>query len=55
MKYKNANEILPPELIEEIQRYIQGESIYIPKKDKQLHKTITEYRVELKKRNTRIY
>ncbi|MGX6445674.1 CD3324 family protein [Neobacillus sp. K501] len=31
MKYVNANNILPEKLIEEIQKYIQGETIYIPK------------------------
>ena len=55
MKYKNVNKILPPELIEEIQKYIQGEIIYIPKKDKQIHKVPTEYRIELEKRDARIY
>ncbi len=55
MKYKNANEILPCELVEEIQRYIQGEFLYIPKKDRQVHKAVTEYRIELEKRNSKIY
>ncbi len=55
MKYKNINEILPPELVEEIQKYIQGESVYIPRKDKKIHKAPTEYKIELEKRNTRIY
>nr|WP_277987892.1 CD3324 family protein [Metabacillus sp. cB07] len=31
MKYVNANEVLPDRLITEIQQYIQGESIYIPR------------------------
>ena len=31
MKYTAANDILPTELIEEIQKYIQGQYIYIPK------------------------
>lgn len=34
MKYINANMILPEKLIEEIQKYIQGKYIYIPKKKK---------------------
>ena len=55
MKYRNVNEILPPELVEEIQKYIQGESVYIPKKDKITRKAPTEYKIELEKRNTRIY
>ncbi|WP_312476573.1 CD3324 family protein [Neobacillus sp.] len=31
MKYVNANNLLPEKLIAEIQRYVQGETIYIPK------------------------
>ncbi|MCL2095616.1 MAG: CD3324 family protein [Oscillospiraceae bacterium] len=33
--YRNAKEILPADLLEEIQRYIKGEIIYIPKRDEQ--------------------
>lgn len=32
MKYLNASEILPDELLSEIQKYTQGEVIYIPRK-----------------------
>ncbi|MEK4966591.1 CD3324 family protein [Cytobacillus sp. FSL R7-0696] len=31
MRYQKAKNVLPPELLKEIQKYIQGESIYIPK------------------------
>lgn len=31
MKYKNAFDILPDKLLHEIQKYIEGEAIYIPK------------------------
>ncbi|CAH2715354.1 hypothetical protein BACCIP111895_02538 [Neobacillus rhizosphaerae] len=31
MKYVNANNLLPEKLIAEIQKYVQGETIYIPK------------------------
>ncbi|CRK82107.1 helix-turn-helix domain of resolvase [Neobacillus massiliamazoniensis] len=31
VKYVNANNILPATLITEIQKYVQGETIYIPK------------------------
>lgn len=55
MKYKNANDILPTELVEEIQKYVQGEFLYIPKKDRQPYRAITEYKIELKKRNDRLY
>lgn len=30
MPYKNAKDIFPPELLVEIQKYAQGERIYIP-------------------------
>ena len=32
MVYKNARGVLPDELIEEIQKYVDGASIYIPAK-----------------------
>lgn len=31
MKYKNAAEVLPPGLLREVQYYIEGELLYIPK------------------------
>ena len=31
MKYKNASEILPEELLREVQKYASGELLYIPK------------------------
>lgn len=30
MNYKNANEVIPQHLLTEIQKYVQGETIYIP-------------------------
>ena len=33
MKYKNAAEILPPELLREVQYHIEGELLYIPRSD----------------------
>lgn len=30
MNYKNAKDVLPPDLLKEIQIYVQGERIYIP-------------------------
>ncbi|GLI05432.1 MULTISPECIES: CD3324 family protein [Paenibacillus] len=35
MKYTNAKKILPEMLIIEIQKYVQGESIYIPRQEKE--------------------
>ena len=34
MSYQNAKDILPKEIVTQIQQYIQGETIYIPKKTK---------------------
>ncbi|WP_199615941.1 CD3324 family protein [Paenibacillus alkalitolerans] len=31
MNYKNGRDVLPPSLLRELQKYIQGELIYIPK------------------------
>ena len=33
MNYKNGREVLPPRLLEELQQYIQGELLYIPKQE----------------------
>lgn len=33
MRYKNGRDVLPPELLIELQKYIDGELIYIPKKE----------------------
>lgn len=33
MKYKNAKDVLPPDLLNEVQKYSCGEILYIPKMD----------------------
>jgi Mor family transcriptional regulator len=33
MTYKNGKDILPPSLLKQLQDYIQGEIVYIPKKE----------------------
>jgi Mor family transcriptional regulator len=33
LKYQNAKTVLPDELLKEIQKYVQGEMVYIPKPD----------------------
>lgn len=35
MQYKNGKEVLPQSLLKELQKYIQGELIYIPKQGNQ--------------------
>jgi len=32
MRYRNASEILPDELLKEIQKYVSGDALYIPQK-----------------------
>lgn len=31
MSYRNGKEVFPPALLEEIQRYVQGTCVYIPR------------------------
>lgn len=38
LKYINANKVLPEKLIVEIQKYIQGETLYIPKQETEYQK-----------------
>lgn len=35
MSYVNGKDVLPPELLEKLQGYIQGELLYIPRKTEQ--------------------
>ena len=55
MKYKNANDVLPEDLLVLVQEYIQGEYIYIPVREKQIVKSPTDYKTELEKRDVHIY
>lgn len=55
MKYQKASDILPDELVEEIQNYVQGEYLYIPIREKTQRSKPTEYMVELQKRDAHIY
>ena len=36
MGYRNGAEILPPHLLEEVQKYIEGGLIYVPKRGKKV-------------------
>ncbi len=55
MKYKNAAKILPPEMIEQLQQYVQGEYLYIPIKEREVHSNMTDYALEVQKRDEHIY
>ena len=56
MSYIKAEEILPEELIRQIQKYVDGVYIYIPRKPGTRHPwgQETDYKAELKARNDRI-
>ena len=56
VSYIKAEEILPEELIRQIQEYADGVYIYIPRKPGTRHSwgQETDYRSELKARNDRI-
>ena len=56
MSYIKAEEILPEELIRQIQEYADGVYIYIPQKPGARHAwgQETDYKAELKLRNDRI-
>ena len=56
MSYIKAEEILPEELIRQIQEYAEGVYIYIPRKPGPRHAwgQETDYKAELKARNDRI-
>ena len=56
MSYIKAEEILPEELIRQIQKYADGVYIYIPRKPGTRHAWghKTDYKAELKARNDRI-
>ena len=57
MGYIRAEEILPAEVIELIQQYVDGESIYIPRSPahRQAWGTGTQIKQELFTRNQQIY
>lgn len=57
MGYIKAEEILPIEVIELIQQYVDGENIYIPRKEsnRQAWGTGTQIRQELLSRDRQIY
>lgn len=55
MSYLSAEEILPKELIEMIQQYVSGTTIYIPSKEKQIWGSKTDTKEVLSQRNKDIY
>lgn len=56
MRYINANEILPKQLIKELQNYVQGGYVYVPIKtdERKNWGEQSGYRLELDRRNEKI-
>jgi len=57
LSYVNGKDVLPPGLLEELQGYIQGELLYIPKKSEQRVKwgENSGSRKEIASRNAEIF
>lgn len=57
MSYANARDIFPDEILEIIQNYVEGEFLYIPKKEenKIAWGQLTNSKNELAKRNSNIF
>lgn len=57
MSYISAKEVLPQEILESVQRYVDGRAIYIPRKteEKRAWGQATETRERLRLRNERMY
>ena len=55
MSYIRADEILPKELLEAIQQYVDGKVIYIPRKEKQEWGSGTSAKEYFRERNEKIY
>ncbi|MBQ7360037.1 MAG: hypothetical protein IJW63_08080 [Lachnospiraceae bacterium] len=55
MSYLRAEDVLPKKLLETIQQYVNGQTIYIPSKEKQVWGSSTDTRQILQTRNEKIY
>lgn len=60
MKYKNAKDVLPKELLREVKKYAAGSLLYIPSEeaehlDSQMKRSLTDFKQNLMVRNQRIY
>ncbi len=56
MKYENAKDLLPPELLTQVQKYVSGKLMYVPiAEEAKGWGTASGYRQKLLKRNQTIY
>jgi Mor family transcriptional regulator len=51
VKYTNGKDVLPPDLLEQVQQYVQGGLIYVPKREKAGWGTMNGTKKWMKKRN----
>ncbi|GAA3407788.1 CD3324 family protein [Paenibacillus hodogayensis] len=54
-RYKNARDILPESLIQEIQKYVRGQHLYIPQTERKGWGAHSGTRDEMARRNKDIY
>ena len=52
MSYLNGRDVFPPELLEEIQRYVEGTCVYIPRRGERSRKSsgLLERNAEIRRR-----
>jgi len=55
MRYKNAKDVLPKDILALIQQYADGEYIYIPKKSRKQWGENSDSKAETQKRNDEIF
>lgn len=57
MGYVNASEVLPKELVEQIQKYVDGQILYIPKPKNEWRKwgENTDTKAYIEQRNAELY
>lgn len=55
MRYQNAKEVLPEQLLKEVQRYAAGMMLYVPAPECRRRGSGEAYRRELAERNRRIW
>ena len=55
MSYIKAEDVLPQELIDTIQQYVEGKLIYIPCREKQEWGSMSSAKVFFRERNAKIY
>jgi len=54
-RYKNAHDVLPEDLVREIQKYVKGTHLYIPQTERKGWGENNSTREEIEQRNKEIY